>query len=249
MTKVEMPAKKREELGKKARKVRAAGMVPAVVYGRKFKPVPIAIGLQDFSKNVLQSEAGLNLIFSLKLEEEGKHRSVPVITYAVQKDPLTDKIIHIDFMHIVMDEQIKTKVPVELVGLPIGVKDDGGVLVHGMREIEIKCLPGDIPDKFTIDVSSLKINDSLHVSNLIISKKVEMLSTAAEMIATVSPPTKEEEVAPAAVTLTEAEAAAAAAAAPAVAEEAVKEKAAPGAAPAKEKAAPAKAAPATPEKK
>ncbi len=131
-----------------------------------------------------------------------------------------------------MDEAIKTKVPVELIGLPIGVKDGGGVLVHGLREIEVKCLPGDIPDKFEIEVSALEINNSLHVSDLKISKKIEVLVPLEEMVANVSPPTKEEEVAPPPLTPEEeAVAAAAAEGAEAVAGEEVKEKATPGAAP------------------
>lgn len=247
MAKVELKVIKREELGKKTKKLRTQGLVPAVVYGRKFKSTAIAIPLKEFDKKVLRSEAGENLIFTLKLSEDGKGKSVPVITYNVQRNPLTDEIIHLDFMHVIMDEVIKAKVPVELIGLPIGVKEGGGVLVHGLREIEIKCLPGDIPDKFEIDVSALEINNSLHVSDLKISKKVEVLVPLEEMIANVSPPTKEEEVVPPPLTPEE-EAAAAAAAegAEAVAGEEVKEKAPPGAAPA-EKAPPEK--PAKEEKK
>lgn len=231
--KVELKARKREELGKKNKKVRSSGMVPAVVYGRKFKSTPIALDLKEFQRKVLQSEAGANLLFTLKISEDGKGRSIPVKTHRVQRNPLTDEVIHLDLMHISMDEAIKTRVPVELTGLPIGVKEGGGVLVHGMREIEIKCLPGDIPDKFEIDVAALEINHSLHVSDLKISKKIEVLVPLEEMVATVSPPTKEEEVAPPPLTPEE-EAAAAAAAegAEALAEEGVKEKAPPGAAPA-----------------
>ena len=234
MAKVEIKAVKREELGKQAKKLRAQALIPAVVYGRKLKSTPISLDMKEFKKKILQSEAGTNLIFNLKLSEDGKSKSVPVITYNIQRNPLTDEIIHIDFMHVVMDEEIKTKIPVELLGLPSGVKEDGGVLVHGLREIEVKCLPGDIPDKFEIDVSALKIGDSLHVSDLKISKKVEIQVPAEEMIATVSPPTKEEVVAPPPPTPEEV---AAAEAAPAVAEEEVKEKAAPGTAPAKSGAA------------
>lgn len=232
MAKVELKGKKREELGKKTKKLRAQGLVPAVIYGRKFKSTSVSVDLKEFTKKVLQSEAGENLIFTLKLSEDGKGKSVPVITHNVQRNPLNDNIIHVDLMHVIMDEAIKTKVPVELIGLPIGVKEGGGVLVHGLREVEVKCLPGDIPDKFEIDVSALEINNSLHVSDLKISKKVELLVPLEEMVATVSPPTKEEEVAPPPLTPEE-EAAAAAAAegAEAVAGEEVKEKAPPGAAP------------------
>jgi large subunit ribosomal protein L25 len=164
----------------------------------------------------------------LKLGEDGKGKSVSVITYNIQRNPLTDEIIHLDFMNVIMDEAIKTKVRLELIGEPIGVKESEGVLVHGLREIEVKCLPGDIPDKFQIDVGALEINHSLHVSDLKVSKKVEILAPPEEMIAVVSPPTKEEEVVPPPPTPEEL---AAAEAAPAVAEEEVKEKTPPGAAP------------------
>lgn len=231
---IEIDANKREELGKKAVKVRAQGLIPAVIYGRKFRSTPIAIGAKEFEKKVLGSEAGRNLIFSLKLNDEGKGKSVPVITQSIQRDPLSDRIVHLDFMNIAMDEAIKARVPVELIGLPSGVKDEGGVLVHGLREIEIKCLPGDIPDKYEVDVANLAINTALHVSDLQVDKKIEILSDKSEMIAQVSPPTKEEEVAPPVVTP---EAVAGAEATQAVAAEEVKGKAAPGAAPAAEKPA------------
>lgn len=231
---IELEAKKREELGKKVKKLKAQGLIPAVVYGRKFKATPVSVGRFEFNKKVLESEAGLNLIFNLKLSEDGKSTSLPVITSHLQRNPLNDEIIHIDFKHVIMDEEIKTKVPVELIGLPIGVKDEGGVLVHGLREIEVKCLPADIPDKFELDVSELKINQSLHVSDLKVSEKIEILASETEMVATVSPPTKEEEIAPPPPTPEEL---AAAEALPAVAEEEVKGKIPPGAAPGK--AAPA----------
>lgn len=230
MSKVELNANKREELGKKAKKLRALGLVPAVVYGRKFKATPVSVEIREFKNKILGSEAGLNLLFTLKL---GKDEKVPVITSSVQKNPLTDEIIHLDFMHIVMDEVIKTRVRVELLGVPIGVSEEGGVLVHGLREIEIKCLPGDIPDKFDIDVSALGIGNSLHVSDLKVPGGVEFLAPGTEMIANVSAPTKEEVVAPPVPTPEEV---AAAEAAPAVAEESVREKSAPGAPPAEKSA-------------
>ncbi len=238
MGKVELEAKKREQLGKQLKKLKAQDLIPAVVYGKKIKSLPIFIDRKNFIKEILRSEAGMNAIITLKIADE-KGKGLAVLTHEVQRDALTDNIIHVDFRHISMDEAIKTKVKVELTGIPIGVKDDGGVLIHGLREIEVKCLPGDIPDKFEIDVSELKINDSLHVSDLKQISKVEILTNPSEMVANCSPPTKEEvEAAP----LPTPEEAAAAAAGAEVAEEEVKEKSAPGAAPAKAApgAAPAK---------
>ena len=196
MEKIELKANKREELGKKIKKLRKQGLIPAVVYGRKFKSTPIAIERKSFQKKVLESDAGTNLIFTIKLTDAGKAQSIPVISHGIQRNPLTDEIIHLDLMHVIMDEIIKAKVPVELKGVPIGVKEEGGVLVHGIREIEVKCLPSDIPDKFVLDVTGLKINDSLQVSDLTVSKKIEIQVESTEMVANVSPPTKEEEVAP-----------------------------------------------------
>jgi large subunit ribosomal protein L25 len=243
MATIELEARKRSELRKKIKGLRKLNLIPAIVYGRKIDSFPIAVDRKAFIKQVLESEAGMNALISLKLSDE-KGKGTVVLTHEVQRNPLNDEILHIDFRHIVMDEAIKTKVPVELIGVPLGVKDDGGVLVHGLREVEVKCLPSDIPDKFEIDVSALKIGDSLRVSDLTNIAKVEILANLSEMIANCSPPTKEEEVAAPVPTPEEV---AAAEAAPAVAEEEIKEKSAPGAPPAKEK--PIKEAPAKPEKK
>ncbi|OGB87576.1 hypothetical protein A3H38_01045 [candidate division WOR-1 bacterium RIFCSPLOWO2_02_FULL_46_20] len=210
VVKTELVAVEREESGKNNKKIRAQKRVPAVVYGRRFKATSIIIETREFVKNVLDSDAGLNLIFNLKMSYEGKSQVVPVKTQSIQRNPLNDEIIHLDFMNVIMDEAIKTKVPIELIGLAIGVKESEGVLVHGLREIEVKCLPGDIPDKIEVDVSGLEINQSVHVSDLKIAKKVEILAEPTEMVATVSPPTKEEV---AAAPLTPEEVAAAAAAA------------------------------------
>lgn len=227
MEKIELEAKKREEIRKGLDKLRKQGMIPAVVYGKKLAAFPIMIDRKAFIKNILGSDAGMNAIVTLKVPG-GK--DVPALTHVVQRDPLTDEILHIDFRHIVMDETIKTRVPVELNGLPIGVKEDGGVLVHGLREVEVECFPTDIPDKLEIDVSALKIGDSLHVSDLAQVAKVKILSTLSEMIANCLPPTKEEEVVAPVPTPEEV---AAAAAAPEVAEKEVADKSAPGAAPPK----------------
>ena len=95
-----------------------------------------------------------------------------------------------------MEEEIKTKVPIELIGEAVGVKEHEGIMVHGLREVEVKCLPGEIPGKFEVDVSSMKINDALHISDLKAPKGVEILSSLEETVVYISPPTKEEELAP-----------------------------------------------------
>ncbi|OGC12310.1 hypothetical protein A3K48_07655 [candidate division WOR-1 bacterium RIFOXYA12_FULL_52_29] len=230
MKKVELAAKKRDAIGtKKLKSLRKEGFIPAIVYGRKIKPIAVAIENKAFLTKILGSETGKNTIASLKVGGE----DLQVLTQDIQFDALDGTIIHIDFANVVMDEVIKTKVSIELTGIPFGVKESGGILVHGLREIEIECLPGDIPEKFHVDVSALQINDSLHVSDLP-SGKYKLLSSPTEMIASCVPPTKEEVVAP---TVAPVVGEATAADAVAVADEKVKEKAAPGAGPAK--AAPA----------
>ena len=236
MENIEVEAKQREEVGKQLNRVRKMGLIPAVVYGKKLKPLAISVDRKIFVKKILGSGSGMNAIINLKLE--GKGKTISVLTHEVQRNNLTDEILHVDFRQIAMDETLKTRVPVELTGLPIGVKESGGVLVHGLREVEVECLPGNIPDKFEIDVAALKINDSFHVSDLPKIAKVKVLTNPSDMIATCSPPTKEEVVA--AAVPTPGEVPSEVKADEAVSEEKVKEKTAPGAAPGKPAAAAAK---------
>ena len=236
MENIEVEAKQREEVGKGLKKVRKSGLIPAVVYGKKMKPLSVSVDRKNFVKTILGSASGMNAIINLKLE--GKTKPLSVLTHEVQRNNLTDEILHVDFRQIAMDETLKTRVPVELTGVPIGVKESGGVLVHGLREVEVECLPGNIPDKFVVDVTPLKINDSFHVNDLPKIAKVKVLTHATDMIATCSPPTKEEVVA--APVPTPGEVPSEVKTDEAVAEEKVKEKAAPGAAPGKPAAAAAK---------
>jgi len=245
MENIEVEAKQREEVGKQLNRVRKMGLIPAVVYGKKLKPIAISVDRKIFVKKILGSDSGMNAIINLKLE--GREKTISVLTHEVQRNNLTDEILHVDFRQIAMDEALKTRVPVELTGLPIGVKESGGVLVHGLREVEVECLPGNIPDKFEVDVTALKINDSFHVSDLPKIAKVKVLANPSDMIATCSPPTKEEVVA--APVPTPGEVPSEVKADEAVSEEKVKEKAAPGAAPGKPAAAGKPEAAAKPEKK
>jgi large subunit ribosomal protein L25 len=229
--KITLKGEKREELGKKNKVLRMRGMVPAVVYGRKLSPINISINLAEFRKKVLLSDARENLIFNLEVNDKEKNKSLPVKTHQIQRNPLSDDIIHLDLINIDMEEKIKTKVRIILKGTSIGVKEEAGVLIHNLREVEIKCLPGDIPDVFEVDISPLKLNDSLHVSDLKLFKNVEILAEQSELVVSVVPPAKEEEVA--APSPEEVLAAAGEAkATEEVAEEKVKEKAPPGAPPA-----------------
>jgi len=186
-------------------------------------------------KKLISQKAGKNVIINLKIDT----KSLPVLAHDIQINAINDKILHIDFYQVNMKEEIKTRVPVVLKGESQGVKLDGGILVHGIRDVEIKCLPNNIPDKFEIDVTPLKIGNSLHVSDLKLAKDITVLTLPTEILVSISAPSKEEEVvAPITAPEVTGQTVPVAGAVPAA------PGAAPAAAPAKGAAAPAKGAPA-----
>ncbi|MCX5751183.1 MAG: 50S ribosomal protein L25 [Candidatus Saganbacteria bacterium] len=192
MEQVSLEAQIRKIKGKACKVLRSQGLVPAVVYGRGMESLSIEINAKAFAK-VISTSAGSNVIITLKISDNGKSKDVAVITHGLEINHITDQITHIDFHQIIMTEKIKTKVKIEVSGESEGVKHEAGVLVHGLREVEVECLPADIPEKFEINISALKLNDSLHVSDLVIPKDIVILAKLEEMIVFISPPSKEEE--------------------------------------------------------
>lgn len=190
--KVELQASERTEIGKGLAKVRTQGFIPAVVYGKGLKPLSLSVSNKEFHK-VISGAAGSNVIITLKVSGG---QALPVLTHEIQRNPITDELLHIDFHQINMDEKIRAKIHVMLKGEPVGVKEDAGILVHSLRELEVKCLPGDIPDQFEIDIKNLRINDAVHVSDIKPPKGVEFLTPGQEVVVSVAPPAKEEEVVP-----------------------------------------------------
>jgi large subunit ribosomal protein L25 len=182
---------RRENLGKGgARKARAAGQIPGVLYGHGEEPVPVAVGAREFDL-ALRGHKGGNPIVNLAVAGG----EFTALIRAVQYDPLTHDILHLDFQHISLTETIEVKVAVHLTGLPIGVKDGGGILETILRDIEVRCLPTAIPASIEVDVSHLNIGDSVHVREISVPN-VTVLNDGAETIATVVPPTVMEEKAP-----------------------------------------------------
>jgi len=202
-------AQSRSSRGKnEARRLRAKGMIPAVVYGGKSDAVAVSVDPKTLLK-VLRSEAGRNTILSLDLGEGGK---TSAILKSWQVDPINEKFLHADFYRIAMDVAIKVKVPIQTKGEARGVKVDQGILEIIMREVEVECLPGDIPERIEVDVTDLGIHGALRVSDLKISDKVKILDEADQIVVHVV--SVKEEAAPA-VAATPAEGEAAAPAAPA----------------------------------
>jgi large subunit ribosomal protein L25 len=184
-----------------ARRVRAAGKIPAVLYGAGHEPVAVELDPKHISK-ILYSETGHNTIFDVDL---GDKSPVKAMIVEWQQEPIKDKLIHIDLKRIAMDKVLTVSVRVKLIGVAVGVKTHGGILDQVMREVEIECLPSDIPSHVDVDISHLDLHEVLRVSDLPHSDKIKYLDAEDATVAHVV--TIREEVAPTA----EAEAAAAAA--------------------------------------
>ncbi|OGC32867.1 hypothetical protein A3J90_03880 [candidate division WOR-1 bacterium RIFOXYC2_FULL_37_10] len=191
MKKVNLEAQKREVTGKKVSALRRNGLIPAVVYGHDMESFQVSVPSKDFSR-VIMGDAGTNAIIELKINDD----MFTVLAHQIQKDILSDNILHVDFLLIRMDEEIKTKVHVELIGESIGVKRDAGILVHNIREIELECLPDRIPEKFEIDVSNLNIGDNILVSDIKTQEGIKILADKDDVIVHISAPSKEEETPP-----------------------------------------------------
>lgn len=177
-----------------ARKLRQGGRIPAVYYGRGEDPIALIVGLKDLQE-VIDRADGSNVIVDLKVDGDGVADRKALIR-EIQRDPVGGHILHLDLQHISLTETIVVEVPIVLVGTPTGVKDGGGILEHLLRDVEVECLPTDIPSKLELDVSALNIGDSLHVSDLK-AERVEIKTEAGRAIATVVPPTVLEEAKPA----------------------------------------------------
>jgi large subunit ribosomal protein L25 len=207
MAEILVSAQSRTERGKnEARRLRAKGMIPAEVYGGKGESVAVAVDPKTLLK-VLRSEAGRNTILSLDLGDGGK---TSAILKSWQVDPIDEKFLHADFYRIAMDVALKVKVPIQTKGEARGVKVDAGILEIIMREVEVECLPGDIPERIEIDVTDLGIHGALRVSDLKISDKVKILDEADQIVVHVV--SVKEEAAPTAAAPAEGEAGAAPAA-------------------------------------
>jgi len=182
-------AEKREATGKGvARKLRAAGRIPAVVYGRGKQTTPISIDSTLLEKLLQGSGAGMNTLIELSVDGE----TATALVKELQRDPVRGRPLHTDFYLVDMDKKVEVSVPLLFTGKAKGV-DSGGILDHPMREIELECLPRAIPEKIEVDVSALEIGDSIHVRDLVLPEGVEMLSDANLTVASVITPAVIEE--------------------------------------------------------
>jgi large subunit ribosomal protein L25 len=182
----------REGAGKSlARKLRHGGKIPAVLYGQKEKPISIMIDEREFKK-IMASQWETAIV---DLNIHGKvSKECNAIIKDIQQHPATGKILHVDFQHIRRGQKIKLEVPVVLSGNPRGVKEMGGILEHGLRVLNIRCLPRHIPENIEIDVSGLGIQDTVHVEEIIPGyPDFEFLDDPDSTLAIVVPPKVEVE--------------------------------------------------------
>jgi large subunit ribosomal protein L25 len=184
-----------------ARRVRASGKIPAVVYGAAEPAVAVEVDPRQIQR-ILHSETGHNSIFDLELPSS----TAKVMIVDWQYEPIKGKLIHIDFKRIALDKPIRVEVPIVLTGVAVGVKTQGGILDQTLREVEIECLPADIPSNIALDVTELGFGMVLRVSNLPHAGKLKFLTPEDTPVAHIT--SVKEEVAP----TPEAEAAAATAA-------------------------------------
>jgi large subunit ribosomal protein L25 len=165
-----------------ARRVRVAGKIPAVVYGAGQDTVAIAVDPRVITK-ILYSDSGHNTIFDLNVEGSA---IVKAMIVDWQREPIKGHLLHIDLKRIAMDKMMRVSVPIQLVGVPVGVKTQGGILEHVMREVEIECLPGDIPSHLDVDVSNLELHGLIHVSDLPHSGSIKFLGDEGATVAHVT---------------------------------------------------------------
>lgn len=190
-TRLKMPVVSRVEFGKNAsRRVRVTGRIPANVYGMKMDSFAVTVDPREV-ESVLYSDSGRNTIFTLAME--GSDSSRDVMLRELQRDPVTDRLIHVDFMRIDPKQELHISVPVELSGTPEGVRNESGILDFVHRKVEVTCLPDSIPENLVVDVSELHIGQHVSVKDLVVPEGVKILDDEEAILAVVAMPRAEEE--------------------------------------------------------
>jgi large subunit ribosomal protein L25 len=193
--KVQLKAKTRTGSGRgAARRLRAEGVVPAVIYGAHMKPLSVAVAVKELEK-VLKHATSENVLVDLQVDEGGATKNRLTLIQEVQHHPYEDVVLHIDFHEVLATEKLRTRVPVRPVGEPSGVKNGGGVLEFVMRELHVECLPQDLPDLIEVNVEKLEISQSIHVGDIAAPTGVALLDDKGQTVFLVAAPITEEELA------------------------------------------------------
>jgi large subunit ribosomal protein L25 len=194
---LEAAVREEAEIGKSPA-LRQKGFVPCVVYGEGKKTLSLKIERSRLTKFLHAHHGGENMVITLKVAGSGARKADerPVLIKEVQVHPVHDEILHIDFNEVSLTKRIIVKVPLHAVGEPVGVKLDGGTLEHIMWEIDVECLPTQIPEKIDINVEPMKIGDTVHVKDLVIPEGVTIKHDLESIVLNVVPPHKEDLVTP-----------------------------------------------------
>jgi large subunit ribosomal protein L25 len=170
--------------------LRKQGQVPAIVYGKDVGSISVIVGEKEIISVIKHNPRA---ILNAAIPEQGNK---PVLIQNIQRDPISNKIVHVDFYQLNMDESMDSKVTIHFSGEPVGVKE-GGTLQVEMYEVEVRCMPNNLLSAFEVDISGLKIGDQLHVSDLTFHEGIEVLSDAGSMLVKIAQAGAEEVVIPA----------------------------------------------------
>jgi large subunit ribosomal protein L25 len=163
---LKLSAQTRSGVGRSAvNQIKAQGLVPAVIYGGREQPAPLAVNKREIS-NLLAHATSEHLLVDLEIADGGKTSSRLALIQEVQHDPIKGDVLHIDFHAVRADEMLRSEIPVQPYGEPLGVKNAGGVLEVAMHSVEVECLPKDLPEVIRIDVSNLNIGEAIHVRDI-----------------------------------------------------------------------------------
>jgi len=183
----------RTQVGRNAiKRVRKEGLIPGVIYGVGQEPINLEVNRRQLS-TVLAHSSSENILLELEIVDGDNKRNSLAMIQEVQHHPIQRQILHVDFHAVSATEKITAEVPIETVGEPIGVKTNGGLLEHNLRDLEVECLPGDLPDRIEVDVTGLDINQSIHVKDLKLPPGVEAVTDGDLTVVAVSAARVEEE--------------------------------------------------------
>src|SRR3972149_5874902 len=182
---------------KASRKLKNKNYIAAVMYGLKKEPVSIKVKKKNL-KILLAGRSIYSLIFDMHINGAKNDKKETVLIKEFQRDPITRRFLHVDFLRIQMEKEIETTVPIHIINeeIAVGIKDGGGVLQHGLRELHISCLPVDIPEYIEYDIKNLDMGITVRVSDINISDKIKILNDPEEVVVSIIHPTqlKEEEL-------------------------------------------------------
>ncbi|MFA4888351.1 MAG: 50S ribosomal protein L25 [Candidatus Omnitrophota bacterium] len=192
MEEIILEAQKRQETGSgKVKDLRGAGFIPAVVYSGGKESLPLKLSHSEFFKLVHHYRVE-GVVISLKIKDDTKAISRPCLIKEIQYEPVHGDIVHVDFNEISLTKAIKVNVPVTAKGEAVGVKQEGGSLEHILWEVEIECLPTNIPKEIEVDITNLKLGGSVHIKDIVFPAGVKVLNDPGAIVLSVTAPMKEE---------------------------------------------------------